>query len=31
VTEAEWRAEDDEMLITGRADIAFCGQWFDGR
>jgi len=26
-TEAVWRA-DDEMLITGRADLAFCGEWF---
>ncbi len=25
-TEAHWR-EDDEMLITGRADLAFCGEW----
>jgi len=28
-TEAFWR-EDDEMLITGRADLAFCGEWFQG-
>ncbi len=28
-TEAVWR-EDDEMLITGRADLAFCGEWFEG-
>jgi diaminopimelate epimerase len=27
-TEAVWR-EDDEMMITGRADLAFCGEWFD--
>jgi diaminopimelate epimerase len=27
-TEAVWRAEDDEMLITGRADLAFCGEFF---
>jgi diaminopimelate epimerase len=27
-TEALWR-EDDEMLITGRADLAFCGEWFE--
>jgi len=27
-TEAVWRSEDDEMLITGRADLAFCGEWF---
>jgi|SRR5688500_11015972 len=26
-TEAVWR-EDDEMMITGRADLAFCGEWF---
>lgn len=25
-TEAVWREEDDEMLITGRADLAFCGE-----
>jgi diaminopimelate epimerase len=25
-TEALWR-EDDEMLITGRADLVFCGEW----
>ncbi len=28
-TEAAWR-EDGEMLITGRADLAFCGEWFEG-
>ncbi len=27
-TEAVWR-EDDEMLITGRADLVFCGEWFE--
>jgi len=27
-TEAVWREEDDEMLITGRADLAFCGECF---
>ena len=26
-TEAVWR-EDGEMLITGRADLVFCGEWF---
>lgn len=26
-TEARWR-EDGEMLITGRADLAFCGEYF---
>ena len=26
-TEAVWR-DDDEMMITGRADLAFCGDWF---
>lgn len=25
-TEAVWRASDDKMLITGRADLAFCGE-----
>ncbi|HLM01336.1 MAG TPA: diaminopimelate epimerase [Pyrinomonadaceae bacterium] len=25
-TEAVWREEDDEMLITGRADLTFCGE-----
>ncbi len=28
MTEAVWR-EDDEMLITGRADLVFCGEWFE--
>ncbi len=28
-TEALWRAEDDEMLITGRADLVFCGEWIE--
>ena len=27
-TEAVWREEDDEMMITGRADLLFCGEWF---
>jgi len=27
-TKAIWR-EDDEMLITGRADLSFCGEWFE--
>jgi len=27
-TETVWR-EDDEMLITGRADLVFCGEWFE--
>ncbi len=26
-TEAVWREQDDEMLITGRADLAFCGEF----
>ena len=26
-TEAFWR-EDDEMMITGRADLSFCGEYF---
>ena len=25
-TEVEWRA-DDEILLTGRADLAYCGEW----
>jgi diaminopimelate epimerase len=25
-TEIEWR-DDDEILITGRADLAYCGEW----
>ncbi|MGD9588942.1 MAG: diaminopimelate epimerase [Pyrinomonadaceae bacterium] len=25
-TEVNWR-DDDEMLITGRADLAYCGEW----
>ena len=25
-TKIEWR-DDDEMLITGRADLAYCGEW----
>ena len=28
-TEALWREADDEMLITGRADLSFCGEWFE--
>ena len=28
-TEAVWREADDEMLITGRADLAFCGEWLE--
>lgn len=26
-TEAVWREADDEMMITGRADLVFCGEW----
>jgi diaminopimelate epimerase len=25
-TEIHWR-DDDEMLITGRADLVYCGEW----
>lgn len=25
-TEVDWR-DDDEILLTGRADLAFCGEW----
>lgn len=28
VTEVFWR-DDDEMLLTGNADIAYCGEWFE--
>lgn len=28
VTEVLWR-DDDEMLLTGRADFAYCGEWFE--
>ena len=27
MTEAVWREDDGEMLITGRADLAFCGEY----
>ena len=27
VTEVFWR-EDDEILLTGRADLVYCGEWF---
>lgn len=27
-TEAVWRETDGEMMITGRADLAFCGEYF---
>ena len=30
-TEAVWREADDEMLITGRADLVFCGEWLGGK
>jgi diaminopimelate epimerase len=26
ITEVLWR-DDDEMLLTGRADLAYCGEW----
>lgn len=29
VTETLWRT-DGEMLITGRADLVFCGEWLEG-
>jgi diaminopimelate epimerase len=28
ITEVLWR-DDGEMLLTGRADIAYCGEWFE--
>jgi diaminopimelate epimerase len=27
VTEVNWRESDDEILLTGRADLVFCGEW----
>lgn len=27
VTEVYWRESDDEILLTGRADLAYCGEW----
>jgi diaminopimelate epimerase len=27
VTEVYWRDSDDEILLTGRADLAYCGEW----
>lgn len=27
VTEVHWRESDDEILLTGRADLVFCGEW----
>ena len=27
ITEVLWRDEDDEIVIKGRADLAFCGEW----
>ena len=30
-TEAVWREADGEMLITGRADLVFCGEYFSIR
>jgi diaminopimelate epimerase len=26
-TKVVWREEDDEMLLTGRAELVFCGEW----
>ena len=28
--QVEWRESDDEMLLTGRSDFVFCGEWPDG-
>ena len=28
-TLVEWRKADNEMLLTGSADLAFCGEWRD--
>ena len=27
VTEVDWRDEDDEILLTGRAELSYCGEW----
>ena len=27
VTEVDWRDEDDEILLTGRAEFSYCGEW----
>lgn len=27
VTEVTWRDEDDEILLKGKAEFAFCGEW----
>jgi diaminopimelate epimerase len=29
ITEVLWRETDDEIVMTGRADLAFCGEWVD--
>lgn len=29
ITTVEWREADDEMTVTGRAELAFCGEWSD--
>lgn len=29
-TAVEWSERDDEILLTGRADFAFCGEWSRG-
>jgi len=26
-TEVLWRKDDDEIVLTGRADLAYCGEW----
>jgi diaminopimelate epimerase len=27
VTEVDWREKDDEILLTGRAELSYCGEW----
>jgi hypothetical protein len=27
ITDVNWR-DDDEILLTGRADLAYCGEWY---
>jgi len=27
ITKVDWRDEDDEILLTGRAELSYCGEW----
>jgi diaminopimelate epimerase len=31
IIEVEWRTDDDEVVMTGRADVVYSGQWLDSR